>query len=76
MIIETENSHYRITLADPLLYGGRIIWEVEKIKEVNPQHRYMDMGEKKSTSFLYIKVGEEAEFDGWHTSKVLNVREK
>lgn len=67
MTIVTKNSAYRI---EP--EGAR--FRVTKIAAQNPLSTFMTVGEWKLTDRIEVQVGDYAEFDGWSTSRVMEIR--
>ena len=66
MIISTMNSTYKI---EPV--GDS--FAVTKISADNPLSMCISVGETRLTKSIHIQIGTCAEFDGWHTSRVLSV---
>jgi len=66
MIIETLNSIYRVDIRDNLFH-------ITKDSELAPSP-YNSIGQTRISPVMSVMVGVPAQFDTWHTSKVVAIR--
>jgi hypothetical protein len=75
MIITTIASEYKITVAPKELQDKGYLWQAEKIKTIDPDSRFNEIGQIRPIRFLGIRIGHMADFGDWHTSIVTGIRE-
>jgi len=66
MVFMTLNSEYTMEEKSP----GVFI--ITKTKELKPS-RFNDVGQQRMSSEARVVVGECAQFDSWHTSRVVSI---